>query len=399
VFASLFHVGSLPRGTHFNGKGTRRQSSRPAAALPRAVIIVAMWRRSACRGPLRAGWSPRFASASTSASDAASHAEWGLKIGLEVHAQIATASKLFSAASTAFGADPNSQAAFVDAALPGTLPVLNEGCVRMAVATALSLNCELHRKSVFERKHYFYADLPHGYQITQQASPIATGGSVELSLPDGEQLSVALERIQLEIDTGQSHHDIVPGMTMVDLNRAGNPLMEIVTAPVLPSAAAAAAFVLELQRTLRHIGACDGNMEQGSMRVDVNVSVAGGERCEVKNLNTVRGVARAIEYEARRQHEALESGEAVPSETRRWDNGAGKTVGMRSKEDAWDYRFMPEPDLPPLLLPAALVEEVREGLGDSLAAVRARLRETHGLSAYDIGVLEARIPPCCAFLK
>jgi aspartyl-tRNA(Asn)/glutamyl-tRNA(Gln) amidotransferase subunit B len=319
---------------------------------------------------------------------------WETVIGLEVHAQVISRAKLFSGAATDFGGEPNSQVSLVDAAMPGMLPVLNRVCVEQAVRTGLGLNAEINLHSVFERKNYFYPDLPPGYQISQYLEPIVGNGTVTLDLPDGGRREVGIERLHLEQDAGKSLHDRHPRLTYVDLNRAGVALMEIVSKPDLRSGAEAAAYLQKLRAILRYLGTCDGNMEEGSLRCDVNVSVrrpgeALGTRTETKNVNSIRFIEQAIAYEARRQIEVLEAGGAVVQETRLFDADKGVTRSMRTKEEAHDYRYFPDPDLLPLVLDPAWVEEIRAGLPELPDAKSKRFMADLGLSAYDAGVLVA----------
>ncbi len=320
--------------------------------------------------------------------------EWETVIGLEVHAQVIAEAKLFSGASTDFGGAPNSQVSLVDAAMPGMLPVVNRVSVEQAVKSGLALNAEINLHSVFERKNYFYADLPAGYQISQYLQPIVGNGSLVLDLEDGSSKEVGIERLHLEQDAGKSLHDQHPNKSFIDLNRAGITLMEIVSKPDLRSAEEAGAYLRKLRSILRYLGTCDGNMEQGSLRCDVNVSIRrpGAElstRCEIKNVNSIRFVQQAIEAEALRQIEVVEDGGEVVQETRLFDPGRGETRAMRSKEYAHDYRYFPDPDLLPLELDAAWVEEIRAGLPELPDAKKARLMAEHGLSGYDAGVLVA----------
>jgi aspartyl-tRNA(Asn)/glutamyl-tRNA(Gln) amidotransferase subunit B len=318
--------------------------------------------------------------------------EWEVVIGLEVHAQIVSEAKLFSGAATAFGAAPNSQVSFVDAAFPGMLPVINARCVEQAVRTGLGLRAQINLYSVFDRKNYFYADLPAGYQISQYKQPIVGEGSLILDLPDGSSRAVGIERLHLEIDAGKSLHDQHPTKTYIDLNRAGVALMEIVSRPDMRAPEEAAAYLRKLRTILRYLEACDGNMEEGSMRCDINVSVrkpgaALGTRTETKNVNSIRYVQQAIDYEAQRQVSLIEEGGAVVQETRLWDPGKGITRTMRSKEEAHDYRYFPDPDLPPLRLDPAFVEAIRASLPELPDEKKARFIEAYKLSPYDAGVL------------
>ena len=320
--------------------------------------------------------------------------DWEVMIGLEVHAQVASESKLFSGAATAFGAKPNSQVSLIDAAMPGMLPVVNREAIEQAVRTGLGLNAEIRLHSVFERKNYFYPDLPQGYQISQYLEPIVGEGTVLLDLEDGSTREVGIERLHLEQDAGKSLHDRHPAKTYVDLNRAGVPLMEIVSKPDLRSAEEVGAYLRKLRSILRYLGTCDGNMEEGSMRCDVNVSVRKpgdppGTRCEIKNMNSVRFVQQAIEYEAKRQIRVLEEGGSIDQETLLFDTGSGKTRSMRSKEEAHDYRYFPDPDLLPIVLDPAWVEEMKAALPELPDARKSRFAEAFGLSAYDAGVLVA----------
>ena len=319
---------------------------------------------------------------------------WEIAVGLEVHAQAISQAKLFSAAPTAFGAEPNSQVSLVDAAMPGMLPVINGHCVAQAVRTGLALEAEINLTSVFDRKNYFYPDLPPGYQISQFSRPIVGKGRVVLDLDDGSQRTIGITRLHLEMDAGKSIHDRRADATCVDLNRAGIALMEIVSEPDIRSPEEAGLYLRKLRSILRYIGTCDGNMEQGSLRADVNVSVRrpGGElgtRCEVKNLNSVRFVMKAIEIEAERQVAVLEEGGAIELETRLFDAERGETRSMRSKEEAHDYRYFPDPDLLPLTLDPAWVEAERARLPELPDARKARIMADYGLSAYDAGVLVA----------
>src|SRR5690349_11886347 len=320
--------------------------------------------------------------------------QWEVVLGLEVHAQVISKSKLFSGAATEFGAEPNTQVSLVDAAMPGMLPVINEVCVEQAVKTGLGLNAQINLRSVFDRKNYFYADLPAGYQISQYSQPIVGQGKVILDFAGGETREVGITRLHLEQDAGKSLHDQHPTKTYVDLNRSGVALMEIVSEPDMRSPEEAGAYLKKLRSILRYLGTCDGNMEEGSMRCDCNVSVRRpgegyGTRCEIKNVNSVRYVMQAIEYEARRQVEVLEDGGAIRQETRLFDAGRGVTRPMRSKEHAHDYRYFPDPDLLPLVLDAKWVEGIRKGLPELPDAKKARFIQDYKLSAYDAGVLAA----------
>jgi aspartyl-tRNA(Asn)/glutamyl-tRNA(Gln) amidotransferase subunit B len=320
--------------------------------------------------------------------------DWEVVIGLEVHAQVTSRSKLFSGAATEFGGAPNSHVSLVDAAMPGMLPVINRECVRQAVRTGLGLNARINLRSVFDRKNYFYPDLPQGYQISQYKSPIVGEGEVAVAIPDGETITVGIERLHLEQDAGKSLHDQHADMSMVDLNRCGVALMEIVSKPDLRSAEEAKAYVGKLRTILRYLGTCDGDMEKGSLRADVNVSVRRsgeplGTRCEIKNVNSIRFIGLAIEHEARRQIGILEDGGRIEQETRLFDPDRGETRPMRNKEEAHDYRYFPDPDLLPLELTAAFVDELRTQLPELPDAKKTRLVRDYALSAYDADVLSA----------
>jgi aspartyl-tRNA(Asn)/glutamyl-tRNA(Gln) amidotransferase subunit B len=320
--------------------------------------------------------------------------EWEVVIGLEVHAQATTKSKLFSGAATDFGAEPNTQVSLVDAAMPGMLPVLNEESVRQAVRTGLALNAMINHHSVFARKNYFYPDLPFGYQISQYEEPVVGEGEITIDLPDGETKTVGIERLHMEQDAGKSLHDQSPTETYIDLNRAGVTLMEIVSKPDMRSSDEAAAYVEKLRSILRYIGACDGNMQEGSLRADANVSVRRpgdplGTRCEIKNVNSIRFLKQAIEYEAARQIEIIEDGGTIDQETRLFDAGRGETRPMRSKEDAHDYRYFPDPDLLPVVLEKSFVEQLKETLPELPDQKKARFIADYGLSPYDAAVLVA----------
>jgi len=320
--------------------------------------------------------------------------EWEVVIGMEIHAQVTSQSKLFSGASTAFGGEPNSHVSLVDAAMPGMLPVINEECVKQAVRTGLGLKAGINLKSVFDRKNYFYPDLPQGYQISQYKSPVVGEGEVVVDLPDGETVTVGIERLHLEQDAGKSLHDRHASMSFVDLNRAGVALMEIVSKPDMRSSEEAKAYVAKLRAILRYLGTCDGDMEKGNLRADVNVSVRKpgaplGTRCEIKNINSIRFIGQAIEYEARRQIEILEDGGAIEQETRLFDPNKGETRSMRNKEEAHDYRYFPDPDLLPLELTATYVEDLKARLPELPDEKKARFAGAYGLSGYDAGVLVA----------
>ncbi|MPZ11206.1 MAG: Asp-tRNA(Asn)/Glu-tRNA(Gln) amidotransferase subunit GatB [Kiloniellaceae bacterium] len=320
--------------------------------------------------------------------------EWEMVIGLEVHAQVISKSKLFSGASTEFGAVPNSQVSLVDAAMPGMLPVLNKYVVEQAVRTGLGLKAQINLTSVFERKNYFYADLPQGYQISQYLQPIVGEGTIILDLEDGETREVGIERLHLEQDAGKSIHDQHPTQSYIDLNRSGVALMEIVSKPDMRSAEEAGAYLRKLRTILRYLGTCDGNMDEGSMRADVNLSMRRpgepmGTRTETKNVNSIRFVQQAIEQEARRQVQVLEDGGKIVQETRLYDGMKGTSRSMRSKEEAHDYRYFPDPDLLPLELDAAWVEDIKTKLPELPDEKKARFVKDFGLSIYDAGVLVA----------
>jgi len=318
--------------------------------------------------------------------------EWEIVIGLEVHAQVIAQAKLFSGAATAFGAEPNTQVSLVDAAMPGMLPVINEKSIEQAVRTGLGIKAQINRYSVFDRKNYFYPDLPQGYQISQFSDPIVGKGEIILDMTEGESRTVGITRIHLEQDAGKSLHDQDPNSTYVDLNRSGVTLMEIVSEPDMRSSAEAAAYVTKLRAIMRYLGTCDGNMEQGSLRCDANVSVrrpggALGTRCEIKNVNSIRFLQQAIDYEARRQIEIIEDGGAIVQETRLFDSTKGVTRSMRSKEDAHDYRYFPDPDLLPLTLTEDYVARIKESLPELPDEKKDRFVSDYGLSLYDAGVL------------
>jgi len=321
--------------------------------------------------------------------------DWEVVIGLEVHAQVISNAKLFSGASTSFGAEPNSNVAFVDAAMPGMLPVINEVAVSQAVRTGLGLKAKINNRSVFARKNYFYADLPQGYQISQFDQPIVGEGTLILDMPDGSSRSVGIERLHLEQDAGKSIHDIHPTKSFIDLNRAGVALMEIVSKPDMRSPDEAGAYLKKLRSILRYLGTCDGNMEEGNMRCDANVSVrpVGSTelrtRCEIKNVNSVRFVMQAIEYEAKRHIDVYENGGKIDQETRLYDSAKGETRTMRSKEFAHDYRYFPDPDLLPLEFDEAFVAAIKAQLPELPDDKKERFITQYGLSPYDAGVLVA----------
>ena len=320
--------------------------------------------------------------------------DWEVVIGLEVHAQVTSNAKLFSGASTEFGGEPNSHVSLVDAAMPGMLPVINEECIRQAVRTGLGLNAKINLRSVFDRKNYFYPDLPQGYQISQYKSPIVGEGEVVVELEGGNSVAVRIERLHLEQDAGKLLHDQRPDMSFVDLNRSGVALMEIVSKPDIRDAEQAKAYVTKLRSILRYLGSCDGDMEKGSLRADVNVSVRKpggplGTRCEIKNMNSINFIGQAIEYEARRQVEIIEDGGVIDQETRLFDPSKGETRSMRSKEEAHDYRYFPDPDLLPLEISAAYVAGLKAGLPELPDQKRSRFIAELGLSSYDASVLVA----------
>jgi aspartyl-tRNA(Asn)/glutamyl-tRNA(Gln) amidotransferase subunit B len=318
--------------------------------------------------------------------------EWEMVIGLEVHAQVTSNAKLFSGASTAFGGEPNSHVSLVDAAMPGMLPVINEECVRQAVRTGLGLNARINLRSVFDRKNYFYPDLPQGYQISQYKSPIVGEGEVVVDLADGASITVGIERLHLEQDAGKSLHDQHADMSAIDLNRSGVALMEIVSKPDMRSSEQARAYVTKLRTILRYLGTCDGDMEKGSLRADVNVSVRRpgepfGTRCEIKNVNSIRFIGQAIEHEARRQIGILEDGGSIDQETRLFDPDKGETRAMRSKEEAHDYRYFPDPDLLPLEFSQDFVEALKADLPELPDQKKTRFIGDFGLTPYDAAVL------------
>ncbi|TBX27557.1 Asp-tRNA(Asn)/Glu-tRNA(Gln) amidotransferase subunit GatB [Nioella sediminis] len=339
--------------------------------------------------------------------------DWELVIGMEVHAQVSSNAKLFSGASTSFGAEPNSNVAFVDAGMPGMLPVINEYCVAQAVRTGLGLKAEIHLKSAFDRKNYFYPDLPQGYQISQLYHPIVGEGEVLVEMGDGTARLVRIERIHLEQDAGKSIHDMDPHMSFVDLNRTGVALMEIVSRPDIRGPEEAAAYVTKLRQILRYLGTCDGNMQNGNLRADVNVSICTpgayekyretgdfshlGTRCEIKNMNSMRFIQAAIEYEARRQIKIVEAGGTVEQETRLYDPDKNETRSMRSKEEAHDYRYFPDPDLLPLEIEQAWVDDIAAHLPELPDAKKARFIADFGLSDYDASVLTAETADAAYF--
>jgi aspartyl-tRNA(Asn)/glutamyl-tRNA(Gln) amidotransferase subunit B len=320
--------------------------------------------------------------------------DWEVVIGMEVHAQVTSNSKLFSGASTAFGGEPNSHVSLVDAAMPGMLPVINEECVRQAVRTGLGLNAKINLRSVFDRKNYFFPDLPQGYQISQYKSPIVGEAEVIVELDGGKTATIGIERLHLEQDAGKSLHDQSPSMSFIDLNRSGVALMEIVSRPDIRSSEQAKAYVTKLRSILRYLGTCDGDMEKGSLRADVNVSVRRpggplGTRCEIKNMNSISFIGQAIEHEARRQIEILEDGGAIDQETRLFDPNKGETRPMRSKEEAHDYRYFPDPDLLPLEFTQDYVDARKAELPELPDQKKARFIAEFGLSPYDASVLVA----------
>jgi aspartyl-tRNA(Asn)/glutamyl-tRNA(Gln) amidotransferase subunit B len=319
---------------------------------------------------------------------------WEIVLGLEIHAQVASRSKLFSGAAVGFGAGPNEQVSLVDAAFPGMLPVINAHCVEQAVRTGLGLKAQINHWSRFDRKNYFYPDLPAGYQISQFAHPIVGEGEIEVERDDGSTFIVGIERLHLEQDAAKSIHDLDPNWTYVDVNRAGTALMEIVSKPDMRSSEEASAYVKKVRTIVRYLGTCDGDMEKGNLRADVNVSVRRpggplGTRCEVKNVNSYRHIREAIEFEARRQIDIIEDGGTIDQETRLFDPVKGETRSMRSKEDSQDYRYFPDPDLLPLELDPAWVKAIEASLPELPDAKKRRLESQYGLSPYDAGVLAA----------
>ncbi len=346
---------------------------------------------------------------------AGSKYDWELVIGMEVHAQVSSDAKLFSGASTRFGAEPNSNVAFVDAAMPGMLPVINEFCVEQAVRTGLGLNAQINLKSAFDRKNYFYPDLPQGYQISQLYEPIVGEGEILVDMEPGIARLVRVERIHMEQDAGKSIHDMDPNMSFVDLNRTGVCLMEIVSRPDIRGPEEAAAYVTKLRQILRYLGTCDGNMQNGNLRADVNVSICQpgayekfretgdfshlGTRCEIKNMNSMRFIQAAILVEAARQIKIVEGGGEVTQETRLYDPDRNETRSMRSKEEAHDYRYFPDPDLLPLEIEQAWVDDIKASLPELPDAKKARFMADFGLSEYDAGVLTADVANAAYFEK
>ena len=323
--------------------------------------------------------------------------DWEMVIGLEVHAQVASRAKLFSGASTEFGADPNSNVDFVDAAMPGMLPVINEFCVEQAIRTGLALNAKIHNYSVFDRKNYFYPDLPQGYQISQFYHPVVGPGEVLVEVGEGTVRRVRIDHIHLEQDAGKSLHDMDPNLSLVDLNRTGVALMEIVSYPDIRGPGEAAAYILKLRQIMRYVGSCDGNMQNGNLRADVNISVKPrgsdklGTRCEIKNMNSTKFIQQAIEFESRRQVAILEDGGTVGQETRLFDPGSGKTRSMRSKEEAQDYRYFPCPDLLPLHITDEWIAALKDGIPELPAQKADRFVSDYGITEYDAGVLTAEL--------
>ena len=318
--------------------------------------------------------------------------DWEIVIGLEIHAQVLSSSKLFSGASTEFGKDPNHNVSLVDAAMPGMLPVINQTCIKQAIKSGIALNAEINKYSVFDRKNYFYADLPQGYQISQYKYPIVGEGSLKITDANGEDKVIGIERIHLEQDAGKSLHDQHPSKSFIDLNRTGVALMEIVSKPDLRSPEEAASYVKKIRTVLRYIETCDGNMEQGSLRADCNVSVRKpngdlGTRCEIKNLNSIKFISQAIQYEAERQVEILENGGVIDQETRLFDTSTGETRSMRSKEDAHDYRYFPDPDLLPLELSNSQISEIRSDMPELPDQLIERLISEYGITKYDANVI------------
>lgn len=330
--------------------------------------------------------------------------DWEMVIGLEVHAQIMSKSKLFSGAPTAFGAEPNEHVSLVDAAMPGMLPVINEFCIEQAVRTGLGLGAQINLRSVFDRKNYFYPDLPQGYQISQFGEPIVGKGEIELDMPDGSTRTIGITRLHMEQDAGKSLHEHSPKHTFIDLNRSGVALMEIVSEPDIRTPEEAGQYVKKLRAIVRYLGTCDGDMEKGNMRCDANISMRRpgeefGTRCEIKNVNSIRYLMKAIEYEANRQVEILEAGGVIDQETRLFDPGTGETRTMRSKEDAHDYRYFPDPDLLPLEISEAYVQKIRENLPELPDQKKQRYIDDLGLTAYDASVIVAEKETAAFFEK
>ena len=318
--------------------------------------------------------------------------DWETVIGLEIHAQIISKSKLFSGASTNFGSEPNTQVSLVDAAMPGMLPVINKDCVEQAIKTGLGLNAQINKRSVFDRKNYFYPDLPQGYQISQFTQPIIGEGSIEIDLKDGSSKKIGITRLLLEQDAGKSIHDLEPNKSYIDLNRSGVALMEIVSEPDIRSAEEAQEYVKKLRSILRYIGTCDGNMEEGSLRCDVNISVRKkgeelGTRSEIKNVNSIKSIGQAVDYEFKRQIEIINSGGKIDQETRLFDEKKGETRSMRTKEEAHDYRYFPDPDLPPLEIKDDWINQIKKNLPELPDVKKEKLIEEHKISSYEAAIL------------
>jgi len=318
--------------------------------------------------------------------------DWETVIGLEIHAQIISKSKLFSGASTNFGSEPNTQVSLVDAAMPGMLPVINKDCVKQAIKTGLGLNAQINKRSVFDRKNYFYPDLPQGYQISQFTQPIVGKGSIEIDLKDGSSKKIGITRLHLEQDAGKSVHDLEPNKTYIDLNRSGIGLMEIVSEPDIRSAEEAQEYVKKLRSILRYIGTCDGNMEEGSLRCDVNISVRKkgeelGTRSEIKNVNSIKSIGQAVDYEFKRQIEIINSGGKIDQETRLFDEKKGETRSMRTKEEAHDYRYFPDPDLPPLEIKDDWINQIKKNLPELPDVKKEKLIKEHKISSYEAAIL------------
>ncbi len=318
--------------------------------------------------------------------------DWETVIGLEIHAQIISKSKLFSGASTNFGSEPNTQVSLVDAAMPGMLPVINKDCVEQAIKTGLGLNAQINKRSVFDRKNYFYPDLPQGYQISQFTQPIIGEGSIEIDLKDGSSKKIGITRLHLEQDAGKSIHDLEPNKSYIDLNRSGVALMEIVSEPDIRSAEEAQEYVKKLRSILRYIGTCDGNMEEGSLRCDVNISVRKkgeelGTRSEIKNVNSIKSIGQAVDYEFKRQTEIINSGGKIDQETRLFDEKKGETRAMRTKEEAHDYRYFPDPDLPPLEIKDDWINQIKKKLPELPDVKKEKLIKEHKISSYEAAIL------------